>query len=570
MTEDSIKAISELINLHFLVEDYQRGYKWSNTEVEQLLNDINEFDGDGFYCLQPLVIKNVVENEKNKVELIDGQQRITTIFMILSALENENFKIEYRTRKSSEMFLKHINAYAKNDNWDKLKGTENDNIDNYHFFEAYRIITEWLKDKNVTSFKDKLLLQVKVIWYEVPNTENSKQESIKIFSRINTGKIPLTNAELIKALLLINLENGGNSEALILKQNEVAQQWDTIEYSLQEDAFWYFLSNNKPSATRIDFVFDLITENRKKEFKEYNKSKNLNTFYFYQNSIKINGAEKEWNEVKRVFLTLKEWYEDRQLFHFIGFLIWKKKNLNDIIEINRGKTKSEFIVKIKEESSIKLKQNESLGKIQYPDARIEEILLLFNIISLLKNDTSTNFSFAKYKDGNWDIEHIHARQSEGINNSEDRRTWITETYKELEKIVVSNENEIIRKQLANDFQEILKYEIAKEKFDDLFNKTIEFYNDLDDDKTDMNDLSNLALLDAGTNRSYKNAIFSVKRNKIIDQDERGVFIPICTKNVFLKYYSKDDISQMFLWKNSDRKKYFSAIETTLKESIKIV
>jgi hypothetical protein len=58
------------------------------------------------------------------------------------------------------------------------------------------------------------------------------------------------------------VEQGKHAEVLQLKQNEIAQQWDTIEYALQDDAFWYFLSNELPTATRIDFIFDLIIENK--------------------------------------------------------------------------------------------------------------------------------------------------------------------------------------------------------------------------------------------------------------------------------------------------------------------
>jgi uncharacterized protein with ParB-like and HNH nuclease domain len=72
-----------------LIDDYQRGYKWSTTEVTQLLNDIHEFEGNGFYCLQPVVVKRKMDG---KIELIDGQQRITTIYIILSCLNEKNMK----------------------------------------------------------------------------------------------------------------------------------------------------------------------------------------------------------------------------------------------------------------------------------------------------------------------------------------------------------------------------------------------------------------------------------------------------------------------------------------------
>lgn len=71
----------------------------------------------------------------------------------------------------------------------------------------------------------------------------------------------------------------------------------------------------------------------------------------------------------------------------------------------------------------------------------------------------------------------------------------------------------------------------------------------------INEISNLTLLDQRTNRGYRNHIFPVKRNKILEKSGVESFIPLCTKNVFLKFYSKT-VSQMYLWDKNDRKDYF--------------
>jgi hypothetical protein len=79
---------------------------------------------------------------------------------------------------------------------------------------------------------------------------------------------------------------------------------------------------------------------------------------------------------------------------------------------------------------------------------------------------------------------------------------------------------------------------------------------------DDNALSNLVLLDMGTNRSYKNAIFPVKRTRIIGLDKQGQFVPPATRNVFLKYFS-EQAAQLMLWDNADQVAYGAAIEGTL-------
>ena len=576
MSNNALKSIGDLKDYHFYVEDYQRGYKWTDVEVNQLLDDINEFkDGDGFYCLQPLVIKYIDKiDSKTRFEIIDGQQRVTTIFLILTYLQaTAKFEITYRTRKRSEDFLKKINTIERDLNGYKctneIETTLEDNIDNYHFFEAYDVIQNWFVNNLSVSkenFLTKLYKKVQVIWYEIPISSNvtsevSRQESVKIFTRINSGKIPLTNGELIKALFLINVEKGKNAEILQLKQNEIAYQWDNIESTLQNEEFWYFISNDSPPSTRIDFIFELITgENYKQE--------KLFTFLEYQrlfkeklDSDKGKWVQSQWEEVHNLFLILKSWYENKEIYHLIGFLLTiDKSSIKVLINANKNKNKIEFLAYIQTEIKKSVELFGCLENLDYPDKRyeIKIILLLFNILTVLKNDTYNKFPFNKYKKDYWDIEHIHSQESIGISSPEDWITWRNETVIELKRTYPNDK-------IINEIIKIEDKHLSQVTFDNIFKSVIDFYMEKDNGNinVEINDLSNLALLDAGTNRSYKNAIFPVKRKKIAKKDEDGRFIPICTKNVFLKYYS-EDLSQMFLWTRNDRKDYLKNMKATFK------
>ncbi|MCV5360004.1 hypothetical protein OFM87_30055, partial [Escherichia coli] len=63
--------------------------------------------------------------------------------------------------------------------------------------------------------------------------------------------------ELIKALFL--QRSHFHNDQAILKQLQIATEWDIIEKRLQEPAFWYFISNsNKHYPTRIEYIFDLM------------------------------------------------------------------------------------------------------------------------------------------------------------------------------------------------------------------------------------------------------------------------------------------------------------------------
>jgi len=228
----SLKSIYELVkgNYKFVIPSYQRGYRWTERETEDLLEDILDFkqqpSQEGFYCLQPLVVKKDEEKSQregmNIYRVIDGQQRLTTILLILKALEKilkeeyeieKFYEIDYEIRRGSKDFLSSI------EDQDESKAKQN--LDYWHMYNAYKTIKEWIKRKTeeraITGRQlAEILLgftpkkDIKFIWYEVP-----EEEEIQIFTRLNIGKIPLTNSELIKALFLLPLENEDEKTLLI-------------------------------------------------------------------------------------------------------------------------------------------------------------------------------------------------------------------------------------------------------------------------------------------------------------------------------------------------------------------
>ena len=259
-----LKSIKDLLGMKFFIPSYQRGYRWTKQQVYDLLNDINEFipeksnnsDESTWYCLQPLVIKEIKEGNGTHYNVIDGQQRLTTIFIILNCLdEKSQLSLEYQTRPGSSGFLKDI---SKDNNSDT-------NIDYHFMLEAKETVMSWKKesDVEVSNFIVKLKENCKVIWYPIADSESDYE----VFKRLNSGKLPLSNAELIKALLL-NKENfSGLEDSVYLKQLEMAGEWDRIEQTLHDDSFWYFINpkpnSSKYKSTRIDFVFEMALRCRK-------------------------------------------------------------------------------------------------------------------------------------------------------------------------------------------------------------------------------------------------------------------------------------------------------------------
>ena len=559
------KSVRDIIDkkINFNVPAYQRGYRWDERNVEDLLDDLLEFVQDlnsgKFYCLQPLVVKKTGVNRYN---VIDGQQRLTTIFIILKylekLLEDENgikeiYTINYETREGSQEFLKNIS---------KPQEDSNKNIDYFYMHQAYEAVDSWFKDKisqNKTTKRKMLEIftnskdekHIEFIWYEVEDSE----DEVKIFARLNSGKIPLTNAELIKALFLNvrNFPKECSENEIITKQIEISKEWDEIEYALQDDEFFKFLTKND-YPTRIELLFEILSGVKSTESDRYAIYR-----YFAEKAKEKDGLSHIWTDTKKIFLTFKFWFKDTQYYHLVGFLV--ASGISNIITLynefesgawlktdSETKTKSGFKDSIKEKIKV---DTANIGELNYIDNRkeLENILLLFNIATIINTQGSyTRFSFNEFNAKKWSLEHIHAQNDKGLKDKKAQDAWLENSKKYIyENDIKEKIDSFVNGNGNNRFDE-LQMEILN-KFGDMVN---------------MHGIENLALLSADNNSSLSNDPFIEKREKIIEMDKNGEFIPICTKNVFLKYYS-NDLSNVYFWSKDDQESYKNSIIKTLKQ-----
>lgn len=542
-----LKKINELQEYNFYIPAYQRGYRWGKKEVIDLLTDISEFksreventDEKTWYCLQPIVVK---KRNDEQYEVIDGQQRLTTIYLILHFLNQRYvekakiFSLSYQTRENSSAFLKDLSKDVESD----------ENIDFFYISEAYKAVCDWFDQPsfNINDFESKFKFDAKVIWYE-----SSEDDSIAIFTRINIGKIPLTNAELIKALFLNSSNFDKNKvDKIRLKQLEISTEWDNIEHSLQNEKFWYFLNENHISTNRIEFIFNIMND-------EIDQSDNYSTFRFFNQKFQHKTQktiENNWLEIKKYFQTFNEWFEERDLYHKIGYLIAvSSTTIKDLYNKSVSLTKTEFKELLDSAIKDSLKKV-SLDSLQYGDKKVKDVLLLYNILTMLNNTQDNSyFPFDIYKNEKWDIEHITSVTDSIPVNKEQ---WLNDAKIFIDK----NEKGDELKQRADncDLDDA-------DAFESLFKDIISHFNLYLEDE-DINDISNLALLDSETNRGYKNAVFPLKRKTIIDREKSGTFIPICTKNVFLKYFSEYPPKISF-WTQEDRDNYDIDLRNVLSE-----
>ena len=551
----------------FFVPSYQRGYRWGKSEVVRLLEDVyNLLGGNGSgsnlmrdaknYCLQPIVVKKKSDDE---FELIDGQQRLTTLFLIYKHMNYQpNFSLDYETRPDSKNFLSNIDA-----------ALENDNIDFWFMSQAYESIKAWF-DKKISddstnlrtvsrNLENLFAYNVKVIRYEVDADENSAA----MFTRLNIGKIPLTSAELVKAMFLSNENRGMSSQ----RRDEIALQWDNLEKALHDDSLWYFLTNNAANKyqTRIDLILDLMSNKRLDERDKYRT-------FFYFDDIKRRGDDLNelWEKIVRTFLLLKDWRDNHDFYHKIGYLVASGyKNLSDIYAASKGKTKREFRTRLDEmiRDSVKLKSDENYSDWNYGDDadRIRRLLLLFNVESVRQNgEQSQWFPFDKYKFGgaeknSWSLEHIHAVNSQEVGTQAQWRDWLELHRASLENFPDENQT------LLREIDKLLKLsEIKGDRFRELQKKILEKLSPEGLSDGSIDTIANLALLKCADNSALGNSVFDVKRNEIIKLDMSGAFIPFCTKMAFLKYYTKSERNQLHFWSADDRRAYLAAINRVLK------
>jgi uncharacterized protein with ParB-like and HNH nuclease domain len=577
------RPIKSLIGKRFVVRDYQRGYKWDQKEILELLNDVSEHNlEDGKYCLQPVIVR---ENENGSLELIDGQQRITSLYLLLVFLNNSAsniFNISYETRTESKEFLSNriigLNNFVERDlSWEEFIATKDykkfDNVDIYHFYTVYKTIYQWF-DKRDDSFRElfqrKILDAVHIIWYDIDKAmlqPNEKVTAENVFLNLNGGKILLTSSELIKALFILDCQRKNSKEVYKLKANELALEWDQIENKLQDNSFWFFICDNEKynnSSTRIDYIFDVVNK------RNTSKDDDLFSYRLYEKRFKKND-DLNWLEVKNTFNKLLEWYDDKELYHYVGYLIITKiKNLNKIIDKSIGITKSRFRDElqkwIKKEFGRKLKDEKGieyhiydLENLDYRESRkeCEKALVLLNLQYYIKNLSDNKFPFELYKNETWSVEHINPQNPREFENVGTIKKWLITTqnyFDEQDKLQESILKQIdtvlvyFQKIETSDKRKLIDLKLDKEKIaklDELIEAVSLHFN--------LHGISNLALLDKNSNSKLSNKLFLDKRRLILKLDEEGkyitsnrlekkVFIPMCTRNVFSKIYTQDSAS----------------------------
>lgn len=612
----------------FIIPYEQRGYRWRIINLLELLDDLIEFikDSNGCtYCLQPLAVSQFGLNE---FRVWDGQQRLSTLYLLMKSLgleDSYSFKFErdednersdfmnnpvfrdiaektidfFYIGRARQLFVDCLNNNEETNLINRTNETEN---------ELYKRICKNLQDSNVKSDL-KLLLKgelvgkcLKFLWYVV-----DENQATEIFMDINSGKISLTNTELIKALLL--------SESSIIKKTELtAMQFTEIEQGLMNDNLWYMIQSQefkrigdsieqikgkelqKKSASillnkrlRFDLLFNLVA---KVDFKLYQQDPLASFRYFYDHRDRL---DELWLEVRNNYRILQSIYSDMEAYHYVGFLTYQSpgnsgyKWIRDLLTLYRNSRRKEFLSKLK--SQIKVYPNPDSLNFDKDKSKIRCCLLLHNILTLIKryNQQKNNsqlrlerpfetFPFELLYRQEWNIEHINPATDNPLDKENDQKQWIASTqfdYPEL-FVVPSNNEELIsrfpkelREHIIDLYEDYLKSLKVSDKnrrnesFASLFDAVIEATDLLSGDDAIQNKycIGNYVLLDETTNKSFHNALFPTKRriiiaasgeqNDTLPHEVKLAYIPPCTKAAFMKFYNTRPAVSLTQWGKTD-------------------
>ena len=474
------KPISELLDFEFVIPNYQRGYRWDNDQVMELLEDLASFqntakDGSDSYCLQPVAVVPDADNDKRFI-VVDGQQRLTTILLILKALEGINVKcytLKMDQRKEQEDYI--ANGGYTSDTYDLSR-----NIDNFYVRQAYETITKW-KEQNLTKarFLPTLLMpdpmkgHAAVIWYVLEDSD-----ALEAFRRLNFGKIPLSAAELVKAILLqTDCYTDVERQLQVDKAHNRAKEWDDIERRLSDPNFEAMVSRReeKDAMRGIEivlvFVADKLNKQLEKAVVRKEKRGDAPDYYPYhviEQYIKENLEAKKsrkdiidevWREIQATYNILANWYDNRKWYHLIG--LWRllsstpaNKFMAEIYGLTSkdgkpvSKMQFENEVRNKIGQSIKVKeffeedgqkpadkQGLKSPELAYgkQDSVLRKILTAFNVMTV-QNDPNgvERFPFHHFQKYNpTSLEHIHPQNIDTGLKYDQAVEWVKERRSDL-------------------------------------------------------------------------------------------------------------------------------------------
>lgn len=573
---------------HYYIAPYQRGYKWSsihsNDHVCILMKDLLDAveTPSSEYYLQFITTKVTENNGKKILEVIDGQQRLTTLTILLSVIAYKkgqtntaisNNLLLYEVRPNvTEFFDKHI--YSNIDtiltkSWQDflVEYPDNNEQDIFYLFNAANKINEILNDeiikdddKDIEQFEKYVLDNVKIILNNIERNINCEE----MFSNLNDNKVDLTSSELIKGLILTKTPREKTDPERRISYKEILEmravmgrQWDDLSHWANRfDIKSFFFSS---SYNVLDELLLLLALKDGLEPIKDRSEKN-EVFNYFQSQIKKEGksASSYFNELKKLRLILNEWYNDIEIYNSLGFLFFAKNK-------NRFTIKDAMPLLLQSKTAIRIKLKKDAIKLLPDDITQLEYgkdnNIIYNVLlslSVFGEDSRFNFTAFNGDDISWSLEHIFPQTPETLSDklSEKDINLLNslskgkfDDFKKVKDDFNGFDDILNTEQVFNSLSQKLKKKECELSFDE---KRI-LYRLIKTDK--LNSIGNMALLTKSDNISNKNGMFDKKRHNIAKRVSCGSFVPKHTYDIFSKLLSEQMTPELNAWTETDISKH---------------
>lgn len=561
--------IKKTFDNKYYIGPYQRSYKWSSLtrygQVPQMLYDIYSAmcqDPGKEYYLQYITIK--WDSMKEWYEVIDGQQRLTTLSLIIYLLyaEDHNFeniakdKVEYSRHDNSNLFDRVVEL-ANNESTEESDNAI-PNQDTYYLVKAARCIKRFLtlckNDNKLEAFEKYLKEKVMLI----TNEESSFVSAEEVFMNLNDNRVPLTSSYLIKGLLLTlaarhDDKREYNYKEIIDQRVIMGRQWDEISswISKKEVAHYFFKQddggldnflnlvlkgieskNEAGEKASVDEVLKKYLDTLEKVPKQ-NDVGELELFNKFNDVVKTPAdAIKTLKLIKHYYRRLRGIYENNKLYNLMGYALfcesvdgYKRFDLSNVFNVSdvqlEQNLKHIILTAIPDLSNDDIRELCNYSSSNY---RLQNLLLSFCVFPDGEDD-KYRFDFVAYNREHWSFEHISPQNPKNTVR--------------IDKVAQSN---VIEKIKNSSIKENKKKELIEKIRNDesIESESVSLLYDPD---IDLDNMGNMALLSGRANSSLKNNPYIAKRSILFDMRNKGQFIPRHTIDIFNKVYHNESDPQ---------------------------
>ena len=582
----------------FNIPEYQRGYKWTVDNIIQLLEDLKGFkqnSSDEFYCLQNITITKTNINGHSCFNVIDGQQRLTTLFILISYIQRnmsnkvlsaESNILRYSIREETDKFLRE--SILTGDYWNDVE-YKPATKDQYYIAEVAKAVAEWF---NINNLEERTILDhLKLI---VNKVESGEEETV--FASLNGGKVDLDGADLVRAILITRAAKQKYPSLISEKTlHQIANDDINLNINIKVSSLGKInefrvklgieldMMNNWWSDRKVRSYFEQLLPNRISQNKSFKYSEYpIDLLYYaffeaYKDKLAThgntdldlrifeNGIDKDgeggndhlefYKEVKEFHLTLVDWYNDDEIYNLLGYLMYNYKSASVSFamlwnEWKLTESKSDFKSKLKRIIREQLALAFA-GSDDSTDIADKLILLRKSITNIVEN---------------WYVKDFIIRFLPLLDLIPEKKT-------------VGNSVRTIFKRLNPDYfkcnQEDKEHvrsqtrQIAEENMTEEDRLALE-----EENRQGINSIGNIVLLKASINRSYGN-VELVKKMDIIAREHimNDTYIRPHTLNVFLSKLQtlKDNgISEdSVFWSEEDIVKTVKAIDSSLTDYLEL-